>query len=675
MDEYYLNNRCRRVCNNHDWPVKHRTDIKDYRIWRQLLKQLCHDTCKTLIQPLGVWNYHNHEIWISEWDWFMVPDRSILYHRDINDIWKIHDLDTYSHYRYAIIGQLSDEPSMELIRVTTQISGHLIEIKNTALRTTSITNRDNLITFDAIQLSEPKVGWFNTLLTSSPTTSYLKECLINGSAVGVSDGSYFPIQEVGACGWIISTPDGGEWIEGGGVIPGLQSDQNSYRSELGGQLGIASFISSVNLPKGEYTLKTVCDGLSALNQVGLDKSYTKSSLKHVDMISMIAELWERSDFTLTKEHVLAHQDDLNRPLTMLEKLNCRMDAFAKDIARDEMYQPRTELITSTSVGMGTIKINDNLVTSRIQQSLYVHIMHSKFLSWYSRKYKIDQGVMENEVNWKAYKLARKESRLSMNIFMSKWLSEDTATGNVMVQRKQRISSCCPRCVHPEENTSHVLLCQGEGIIEHRQSSLEELYIWMKSVHTQPDIAYFIFKGLQSWLSSGSIIFNLDDTIDPSIFTACKYQLLVGWEAMLHGFISQRLVTCQQDHYSEMSSRKLGTRWGVQLIKRLWSLIHLHWTHRNSILHETEAIDLLSGVGQLTVAVINEYEQGLGELPSIYTNYFVSPLAFILQKPTAYLKQWFLVIRSGRESCSIELPTDQFSTDPALRSWIGLQPLS
>ena len=51
--------------------------------------------------------------------------------------------------------------------------------------------------------------------------------------------------------WVdISTPDCVEWIEGGGVIPGLKSDQNSYRSELGDQLGIAAFISSVNLPKG-----------------------------------------------------------------------------------------------------------------------------------------------------------------------------------------------------------------------------------------------------------------------------------------------------------------------------------------------------------------------------------------------------------------------------------------
>ena len=126
--------------------------------------------------------------------------------------------------------------------------------------------------------------------------------------------------------------------------------------------------------------------------------------------------------------------------------------------------------------------------------------------------------------------------------------------------------------------------------------------------------------------------------------------------------------------TQMSSRKLGTRWGVQLIKKMWAIMYLHWTHMNSILHETEAIDLLSGVGQLTVALINEYKQGLGELPSIYTLYFVSSSAFILQKPTACLKQWFLVIKSGKKSCSLELPIDLFSTDLDLRSWIGLQSL-
>ena len=36
----------------------------------------------------------------------------------------------------------------------------------------------------------------------------------------VSDGSYYPLAEVGACSWTISTPDGKERVQGGGVISG-----------------------------------------------------------------------------------------------------------------------------------------------------------------------------------------------------------------------------------------------------------------------------------------------------------------------------------------------------------------------------------------------------------------------------------------------------------------------
>ena len=205
------------------------------------------------------------------------------------------------------------------------------------------------------------------------------------------------------------------------------------------------------------------------------------------------------------------------------------------------------------------------------------------------------------------------------------------------------------------------------------NALLELRMWMKSVLIQSDIELFIFHGLTAWFAGTS--FALDIRIDPVILHACRYQLLLGCESMLHGILSKEVLTCQQDHYSEMPSRKLGSRLGVTLIKKLWDIFHLHWTHINFILHETEAIDLLCGVGHLTLSVINEYEQGLGELPSVYTSYFVSPLAFILQKPTVIIRAWFLIIRSDRELCSLKTPMDEFSTNSALRSWTGLQPLS
>ena len=50
------------------------------------------------------------------------------------------------------------------------------------------------------------------------------------------------------------------------------------------------------------------------------------------MISIINELWESSPFKMVKEYAYGHQNDLNRPLTQLKVLSCRMDTAAKYIA-------------------------------------------------------------------------------------------------------------------------------------------------------------------------------------------------------------------------------------------------------------------------------------------------------------------------------------------------------
>lgn len=80
----------------------------------------------------------------------------------------------------------------------------------------------------------------------------------------------------------------------------------------------------------------------------------------------------------------------------------------------------------------------------------------------------------------------------MDIFVTKWISGDTATCCIIVQRKQSIDSKCPRCVHCEEGTNHVLICQEESIGETRVNALLELRIWIKSLYTQSNIEHFIF---------------------------------------------------------------------------------------------------------------------------------------------------------------------------------------
>lgn len=111
---------------------------------------------------------------------------------------------------------------------------------------------------------------------------------------------------------------GQEYIQGGGLIPGEGKDQDPYRSELGRQLGLAAFVTCIHLPPSStHTLTIACDGISALNQVGLKKQKIKSKMKHVDLISAISEVWEDDECQLKKEHVYGHQDDLARPLTQI----------------------------------------------------------------------------------------------------------------------------------------------------------------------------------------------------------------------------------------------------------------------------------------------------------------------------------------------------------------------
>ena len=83
-------------------------------------------------------------------------------------------------------------------------------------------------------------GTMSTLRTS-PSIEGLLLDLRNGTSCAVSDGSFYPNEKVGAAAWIIITPDGTEWIEGGGVLPGPADVQNLYR------IGSLMFLESLNV--------------------------------------------------------------------------------------------------------------------------------------------------------------------------------------------------------------------------------------------------------------------------------------------------------------------------------------------------------------------------------------------------------------------------------------------
>ena len=107
--------------------------------------------------------------------------------------------------------------------------------------------------------------------------------------------------------------------------------------------------------------------------------------------------------------------------------------------------------------------------------------------------------------------------------------------------------------------------------------------------------------------------------------------------------------------------------------KLWNIIYQIWTSRNAFLHETGAIDRVSGLAQLQQAITAEHARGPGYLHQVYNRYFRNPLPSLLASSVTSQKQWFLVIRTAREATDL-FAYDAFATSASLRAWIGLPPL-
>ena len=141
----------------------------------------------------------------------------------------------------------------------------------------------------------------------------------------------------------------------------------------------------------------------------------------------------------------------------------------------------------------------------------------------------------------------------------------------------------------------------------RMYTSEEFKVWLCSVNTDPDITNFLFTGIWSWLTLGSYSFQIDTSVHPTLYYDFWRQRLIGWEALLYGFVASGIITQQHIYYTTLGSRKTGNRWGTDLLIRMWTIIWTHWIHMNHALYETDTLARLNGVDELLTAVQKEYE--------------------------------------------------------------------
>ena len=668
--------------NRHDWPHKHHTTRHDMAKWRKFVRKVFVLDSKYLLKQLGPWIPMEITAWRESWDYFLSPDKELLWHRIDSDKWSRHLRKPHSRRSYFVEHLVQREhPQIELFRTTVSITPHTLVVTSTSTRNSSNPTHDsNFLHFGRIQVKKPTIDWFMNNISSSTSTNLLFKHILKGSAIGVSDGSYFPFEKLGSCAWILATPDGSEFIKGGGLIPGPSNSQSSYRSELGGQLGLASFVSNIILPATVSTKVTVaCDGLGALQQVDDNTMFASTKRKDFDLISPIKCLWHASTIAPSTKHVKGHQDSSASTLSPLEELNCLMDHDAKDIARraiaDNVTPPSS---FPNSLGFGTIICKTTPITSNLQSNLYNQITSNQLIRWLADNEEENSEIDKVSLHHQSFATARKESSLSIKLFVTKWISGDTATGRIMKRRKNRLLSNCPICDTPDEHIRHVLTCPSNKAASHRKKLLADLIDWLKKSHTHPKIENFINLGLTKWLFTNT---RFDWAPESEFFCDCpiinktvKSQLRIGWYYFLCGYISSDLVQLQSTHFISSGLKNSPNRWATNLIKQLWSFLHKIWIFRNECLHENDSIHKMTRSILLKQSITSEYNFGLGLLPCTYSSYFNLPLQQLLSKNNAYLKRWFLIVRSGREGYNTNSFQDLFSSNAPLRQWVKLKPL-
>ena len=151
--------------------------------------------------PLRQWTLETADNWLHHWDWFTSDNREFLFRQfggnELRRHLRIEGTQRSFHQQYLIINHT---PPVTSLRATVRESRTSWILTSTNYNHTNQSN-------DRPNVSTPTLTCFFQHFDTSHSTERLLHHLISGTAIAVSDGSYFEEYDIGACGWILATPD------------------------------------------------------------------------------------------------------------------------------------------------------------------------------------------------------------------------------------------------------------------------------------------------------------------------------------------------------------------------------------------------------------------------------------------------------------------------------------
>ena len=686
-------------CNSYNWPDQQLPNKQDWNSWRRVLHALFAPTSTILTKPLGEWLSKSHEEHYHDWMWWLHPDGRLLFHdtdwrvlQPVTTIRRYPSRDDRVHFRLD-----TDEDSLLLppdfdfslcertVVETTEVPFQYVHTGSMPLCESLPWILDWLRPLSGSRatgiafLRNLDDNWITQYLHATIPTNDLTSLLVRGDLVGVSDGSFHPKHRTGSMGWCLATKQGRIVLKGGGLIPGDKSIQGSYRSEAGGLLALVTVIQALEKHHGGvipvYSMTLACDGESALYRSltgGRDKLNT--SVKHSDLLSRTHDRKDVLRSDITPRHVYGHRDDLSTNLTVLEKLNVRMDTLAKAIAlvgRRQNMLPLAALPLSPD-GYPIVRIRGKAISSDLEKTLLYEVSSHRIQQWWIKKNRF-RAVDQRFIDWECLAKCMKSCGPRFHRFIPKWVTGQIAVGVVMAKRGARAHNRCPRCDCAKEDTLHVLRCQDDDAVQTWSLAMKNLKEWCIKVDTHPSITSTLIPLLLGWQESLYGHHFISSTWDRSVKSAFVSQARLGWQSFLSGLLSTEWASLQDRYYQSLGSRRSGLKWSSDLSRRLWEAVYSMWDHRNTVMHRTGKITEFSGGKELLDGCLFELSLGFTNLDPIYHPYLDISRSALLKESTDYKRNWFSIIRQARENAG-QVYTDLFSTCQSSRDWVGLSKL-
>ena len=425
-----------------------------------------------------------------------------------------------------------------------------------------------------------------TFRTGLPMETFLQE-IQDGTAGCVSDGTAKD-GKTAAAFTSLHKEGTHECMTGHMKIPGRQEDQDSYRGELAGLLGIITTVNFIcilhHVTTGRVTVG--CDNKSALTTAfHRDHLSTKNASR--DILQAIHFQRKISPIEWTTKHVYGHQDDKenNDKLDHWAQANIAMDHKA-DIAREQGETPQHTKLAGEN---WRLKLHNKYIMGHIKSSIELHCYHPIAVDYWSQRGRINKENQKH-ADWIALRRATGLTPRARQVFLTKQGSGFLPTGVMMQRRKEWDNPHCPMC-HQNEDTHHILKCTSPQGTDHYDRAFTELDQWLEKT-TSPEIGQAIYSLYDDYRNDKDEQI-LYDNWSPILCNAVTTQWKLGTTAFTAGILAKQWVYAQDEHYMYTNKRKHSADlWVARLISRLWRLHHDVWKHRCHFLHKKEQQEAL-----------------------------------------------------------------------------------